>query len=110
MVRGEVVVNQDDGDTMDKLNRINPLYATGIDVVKADEAYEKGDFIEVGRSTLGAFDGVVMTAMIVKGGAKLRGGKKAAATDHHVMTNKNYVSGTQGGPCSPIFEDMAEKA
>jgi hypothetical protein len=52
MARGEVIVNQDDGDTMDKLNRINPFYATGIDVVKADEAQEKGDWIRGGRASM----------------------------------------------------------
>jgi hypothetical protein len=30
--------------------------------------------------------------------------------DHHLMTNKNYVSTAQGGPWSPKFEEMAKRA
>lgn len=29
---------------------------------------------------------------------------------HHILTDKNYVSGQRGGPWSPIFEDFLKKA
>ncbi len=58
-----------------------------------------------------------MTVAAVVVGKKLgpKMGPKSArgppvAHDHHLMTNKNYVSTARGGPWSPLFERMAAKA
>ncbi|WP_437605689.1 RHS repeat-associated core domain-containing protein [Sorangium sp. So ce834] len=41
-----------------------------------------------------------------QGAAPAAGGEP----EHHIMTNKNRVSTTQGGPWTPRFEDMAKRA
>ncbi len=95
----------------DKLNEANPLYAAGVDVVDGANAYENSDFVGLGRATLGFGVTVVMTVLTLKGAKTTRGPPKAETVhDHHVMTNKNRVSTSQGGPWTPRFEDMAQKA
>ncbi len=74
---------------------------------------EEGDWYTVGLESVGVAVTVVAVIAAKKLGPKM--GPQSArgppvAHDHHVMTNKNYVSGVRGGPWSPKFEDMAKKA
>jgi len=49
--------------------------------------------------------GIEFNAMAL-GGGFLRGG---GGINHHIATNKNYVSGLRGGPWSPRFEELFER-
>ncbi len=99
------------GGIVDAINTANPL----VGVVNLGFAIKDEDWYTVGVESVGV--AVTIAAVIVgkkvmgKGAGTTRGPPKSgAAHEHHVMTNKNYVSGARGGPWSPKFEDMAKKA
>jgi hypothetical protein len=52
------------------VNQLNPLYHAGISVVKAQQAYKKGDSEKVGYESFKAVKGVIDTAMLAHGLAK----------------------------------------
>jgi hypothetical protein len=78
----------DGGRVLDEVNGYNPLYVAAIDVVKADEAHDKGDYVQIGRSAMGLFGTVVITAVTLKGGSGRKvpnpNGKKGG-TAHQAM-------------------------
>ncbi|HRI67499.1 MAG TPA: AHH domain-containing protein, partial [Polyangium sp.] len=100
------------GGIVDAINTANPLMG----VVNLGFAIQEGDWYTVGVESVGVAVTVVAVVVAKKLGPKAgprtsRGPPKGGAPhEHHVMTNKNYVSTAQGGPWSPLFEKMAAKA
>lgn len=73
----------------DALNEVNPLYTGAIDVIEGADAYDRDDYVGMGRATAGLGVTIVMTIITWKGGKTTRGPPKG---------NGNKRPGNRGHP------------
>jgi hypothetical protein len=98
IIQGKPIpASSNQGDAIDQLKQINQLYIAAIDVVKADEAHYKGDYVQIGRSGLDVVTTWVMAIVAKKAEGKAGadegvGFMKARFANHNVgAANRNVA-------------------
>ncbi|HRI69809.1 MAG TPA: RHS repeat-associated core domain-containing protein, partial [Polyangium sp.] len=78
--KGDIVLDGAGERLVDTLNQVNPIYAVGVGVVDGTNAYDNGDYVGVGKATVGVTVTVVMTIITLKGAKTTRGPPGAGGT------------------------------